>query len=479
MNKRDRLHHLISLLRKRRSVTLAFLQEETGASRATLMRDLSWLRDKLGHPIHWDSGCQAYRWRPATGDHDAPQELAGLWFKPSEVLALLTLQSLIRDVQPGDFLHQQLEPLEQRLQLILRNEGVPDASEQLIRRVRIIGMGKRAVHPASFEAVGAALVGRKRLIFRYLARGSGRQSLRTVSPQRLVYYRSNWLLDAWCHQRDELRSFSVDNISQPRIEAAPAIDVPEDELDLTLGSGYGIFSGKEVQWATLRFTPERARWVAAEQWHPAQKGEWDSEGHWLLQIPYSDDRELVMDILRQTLAQAAALLSTRQKTCIHAFRAWHNPTHCASPPLSTHQLPPNHLPLLRTHRRDGQPVSALEHHHVFQLRCVAQFEQAHEPGFLEGLHVQQQPAWGIGLGGGVVVGGLGVELGGVGAGAGGYAGYAGDAGFGATGVVEEHAVAEAHGVAHEVAGLVVAYAGPGHGGVGGGQRVVDGAFVGL
>jgi predicted DNA-binding transcriptional regulator YafY len=40
--------------------------------------------------------------------------------------------------------------------------------------------------------------------------------------------------------------------------------------------------------------------VAAEQWHPAQRGEWDAKGHWVLRIPYSDDRELLMDILRHT-----------------------------------------------------------------------------------------------------------------------------------------------------------------------------------
>lgn len=298
MNKNDRLHHLATLLRTRRSATLAFLLEETGASRATLMRDISWLRDRLGLPIHWDSEIRCYRWRPEIGDVDAPQELAGLWFKPSEVLALLTLHHLIKDVQPGDLIHRKLEPLQQRLLSILQSEGVPDASEQLLRRVRIVGLGRRDVQPVSFEAVGLSLIQRRRVTFLYQARSSGSASERTVSPQRLIHYRSNWMLDAWCHERNELRSFSLDNISQPRIEDAPAIEVPEVELDQTLGNGYGIFSGKEVQWATLRFTPERARWVAAEQWHPAQKGEWDSEGHWLLRIPYSDNRELVMDILR-------------------------------------------------------------------------------------------------------------------------------------------------------------------------------------
>ena len=28
-----------------------------------------------------------------------------------------------------------------------------------------------------------------------------------------------------------------------------------------------------IQWVKLKFTPERARWVASEKWHPKQKGE--------------------------------------------------------------------------------------------------------------------------------------------------------------------------------------------------------------
>ncbi len=300
MNKTDRLHQLTLLLRARRSTTLAFLQEETGASRATLMRDLAWLRDKLGHPIHWDHESQTYRWNSQPGVSTSMHEVAGLWFKPSEVLALLTLQHLVSEIQPGDLLHRHIQPFEERLHGILQKEGLANSVGRLRNRVRIIELAKREIHPTCFELVGVALVERKRLSIYYQSRGTGQSRKRIVSPQRLTHYRSNWLLDAWCHERNDLRSFSLDNISQPRIEVVPAIDVPEDELDRTLRNGYGIFSGKAVQWATLRFTPDRARWVAAERWHPEQKGEWDNEGHWLLKIPYSDDRELVMDILRHT-----------------------------------------------------------------------------------------------------------------------------------------------------------------------------------
>lgn len=48
----------------------------------------------------------------------------------------------------------------------------------------------------------------------------------------------------------------------------------------------------------LRFTAERARCVADERWHPRQTGSFLDDGRYELQVPYSDLRELVMDILR-------------------------------------------------------------------------------------------------------------------------------------------------------------------------------------
>ena len=53
-----------------------------------------------------------------------------------------------------------------------------------------------------------------------------------------------------------------------------------------------------MQWATLVFTPERARWVAAEHWHPEQQGSFLDGGSYQLRLPYSNDPELIMDILK-------------------------------------------------------------------------------------------------------------------------------------------------------------------------------------
>jgi predicted DNA-binding transcriptional regulator YafY len=48
----------------------------------------------------------------------------------------------------------------------------------------------------------------------------------------------------------------------------------------------------------LRFSPERARWVQSERWHREQQSEVLPDGSYRLRVPYADERELLMDILR-------------------------------------------------------------------------------------------------------------------------------------------------------------------------------------
>ncbi len=40
------------------------------------------------------------------------------------------------------------------------------------------------------------------------------------------------------------------------------------------------------------------KWIANEKWHPKQKGEFLEDGSYLLKVPYSDERELIGEILR-------------------------------------------------------------------------------------------------------------------------------------------------------------------------------------
>ena len=292
MTQSERFGIIERLLLARRSIGFAELRDRLGVSRATLFRDLTALRDRMNVPIIHDRETNTYR----IDSNVERYELPGVWFSAGEIHALLSMQQLLAAFDTGGILAEHISPLRERLARMLKT--VSTSSEDISRRIHILSAAARPCAPQHFPTIAAALMERQRLSIDYRARSNGATSERQISPQRLTHYRDNWYLDAWCHLREELRSFAVDAIKAVKIVDAPACDIEESRLDATLGAGYGIFSGAEVRWATLNFTAQRARWVAAEHWHPQQEGLFLEDGSYQLRVPYSNDPELIMDILK-------------------------------------------------------------------------------------------------------------------------------------------------------------------------------------
>lgn len=293
MSREDRLQQMQRLFRARRSISMNQLMSELQVKRATVTRYISYLKNTFGIPIQWDPTMRAYR--VVAGDIESTAGLLGLWFSPSELHALLTMEQLLRRIEPG-VLRSHIEPLKERLKKILGSKA--HSLEEIERRVRVLPMTARSVDAKIFQATLTALLNRKKLAVSYVSRNDGGVSRRTVSPQRLVHYRDNWYLDAWCHMKRGLRMFAVDAIRSATILDEVARDMPEDYLKAVLESGYGIFAGRRTRIARLCFSPARARWVSTESWHPRQKGALDKNGNYLLKFPYSNHLELVMDLLR-------------------------------------------------------------------------------------------------------------------------------------------------------------------------------------
>jgi len=292
VDRTERFYRIDQLL-KERPASFATLQSATGVSRATLKRDLEYMRERLNAPIEYDRDRNAYRMSaPRAGPR---YELPGLWFSGDEIHALVSTLQLLGNLQPG-LLESKVSPLMERLRAIA---GAGDHSwEEIERRIRVFQPGRRQADAQHFGVVAAAVLKRRRLWLRHYNRGEDRETEREISPQRLVHYRENWYVDAHCHLREGLRSFAVDAIRAARLLDTRAKEIPGRELDSHLGAGYGIFGGKNVRWAKLAFSAGAARWVSAQAWHPQQRSRVEKDGRYVLEVPYADDRELVMDVLR-------------------------------------------------------------------------------------------------------------------------------------------------------------------------------------
>ena len=293
MDKFDRIYQLHNILAGRRTpISLEDLMARLDCSKATVYRLVHVLENYLGAEIVHGDDPSGFQYRP---DSDGRAfELPGLWFSAQELQALLVFHRLLETLEPG-LLTAHLAPIRKRLDDLLQHKrlNLTEAGE----RIRILGMAAR---PAGewFHVLAGATLQRHRVRLRYHSRGKDQITERTVSPQRLTRYRDNWYLDAWDHLRKGLRSFAVDRVKHATELKDRTVDIPDRELDEHFASAYGIFAGQANKTAILRFSAERARWVADERWHPEQVGQFLTDGRYELRIPYRDDRELVMDILR-------------------------------------------------------------------------------------------------------------------------------------------------------------------------------------
>lgn len=303
-----RLYQYRSLFSGRRAVSADEIMNKLEISLATFKRDIAKLRDQMHVPIRFDRDQGGY---VLDGDH-VESELPGLWFSPDEMLALATLHQLLAQLGPS-VLGTKLRPLRARLDDLIARQGL--SGQNVASRIRLAhSAGKRRLDARTFEAVAAATMGRKRLRVRHFNRQTGESLDRELSPQRLVHYRDNWYLDAWCHLRQDLRSFSVDALSHVEVQGEAAKDVSTRDLDRVLGASYGIFGGVPTAVAVLRFSPQRARWVRRETWHPQQEGRDLPDGGFELSVPYSDERELLGEILRNGAeVEVVEPLSLRRK----------------------------------------------------------------------------------------------------------------------------------------------------------------------
>src|SRR6266404_7035258 len=148
MERLERFYKIDQLLKGVKAVPFERIREALGVSRATLKRDLLYMRDRFNAPIEYDRESNAYRFgKPRTGPR---YELPGLWFNASEVYALLSTLRLLGDLQPG-LLADQVAGLVSRLRDVAGGDS--HDWKEIETRIRIFQPERRQGDPAPFPIV--------------------------------------------------------------------------------------------------------------------------------------------------------------------------------------------------------------------------------------------------------------------------------------------------------------------------------------
>jgi len=311
MNRAQRIYALHRLFQAHnRPIPRSRIQKELECSQATVKRIIAEMRDLLGAPIVFDRKSGGYRYDQAASAFELP----GFWFNESELYAVLAAIQFLESTQPG-LLQRPLQELLKRLRLVVQDLGV--SVEDLSRRVLLHPMRPRPVHPPIFEALAAGLLGSRKLRLLYHGPDKQAPSPRTIHPFRLLHYRDAWYLLAHCDRADDRRTFALDRILEAQVLPEQANMPNNTVLDALMHDSFGIFLRTPERTATLRFTGQAAHWVKSEVWHPEQIGAWRDHAY-ELRVPYGDQRELVMEILKygpdvEVLAPENLRLAVRER----------------------------------------------------------------------------------------------------------------------------------------------------------------------
>jgi len=212
MNIRQRHDTIVRTLRRNGTATIDQLAGDVGASRRTVLRDISALRDD-GFVIYSESG-------PGGGLQLDPQSMqTSARLSVAEVFALLISVAAMRAAQNLPFSDLADAGLA-KIEKTLPSDKVRDLRRfldclhigQLSPKQDLSDLGR--IDPALLPAFETAFLGQHHIRFEY-SDAKGAKTSREVEPQAMLILQPLWYLVAWDPARDDFRHFRMDRISAP------------------------------------------------------------------------------------------------------------------------------------------------------------------------------------------------------------------------------------------------------------------------
>jgi len=276
-------------VRARKYPNASGLADQFEVSAKTAQRDIDFMRDRLLCPLHYDSSQKGYYYDEETFS------LPMVYLSSEELSALLIARKMLQDISSGS-IGDEISSIVDKITNILKKHSVvsdhiDDAfSFQLIEYA-----------PAPEEVFKAVLEGclKKRCLgFTYYSPAMGEESTRTVEPYHLFNYMGTWHLIGYCHSRKDIRDFALSRISDAKVTTETFKIPAEFDFKKYFLSTFGLYKGKAAKEVTLRFTPEKSKWIKDQIWHKDQKVKLLKDGSLELSFPVSDFSEIKREILK-------------------------------------------------------------------------------------------------------------------------------------------------------------------------------------
>ena len=258
-------------------------------STKTAQRDIDFMRDRLLCPLDYDSSQKGYYY------DDDTFSLPMVYLSSEEISALLIARKMLQDISGGS-IGDEISSIVDKITNIIRKHSA--AADHIDDSFSFQLIEYSPAPEAVFKAVLEGCLKKRCLGFSYYSPATEERSTRTVEPYHLFNYMGTWHVIGYCHLRKGIRDFALSRISQAKV-LAESFKIPADfDFKKYFLSTFGLYKGKTTKEVTLRFTPEKSKWIKDQIWHKDQKVKYLKDGSIELSFPVSDFSEIKMEILK-------------------------------------------------------------------------------------------------------------------------------------------------------------------------------------
>jgi predicted DNA-binding transcriptional regulator YafY len=276
-------------VRVRKYPNATTLAEKFEISTKTAQRDIDFMRDRLLCPLDYDSSQKGYFY------DDETFSLPMVYLSSEELSSLLIARKMLQDIS-GGYIGEEISSIVDKITNVLSKhmsmgDRIDDTfSFQLIEY--------SPVPDTVFKVILEGCLKQNCLSFTYYSPVRDEKSLRTVDPYHLFNYMGSWHVIGYCHLRKDIRDFALSRISQAKVLAESFKLPPDFDFKKYFLSTFGLYKGKSTKEVTLRFTPEKSKWIKGQIWHKDQKVKHLNDGSLELSFPVSDFSEIKREILK-------------------------------------------------------------------------------------------------------------------------------------------------------------------------------------
>lgn len=258
----ERILHLLTRLKENRPTTANLLAAKWEISRSTAMRDIQYMRDRLGVPLAWDPALGTYR---LTEPYDAVPLVV---LEPRDALTL-ALAGRVCEVFHGVSFARRLDAILKKLAPMLG--GAVSIAIDALQHIHAAG---RATAMAEFELCIALLecIAKRRVVaFDYSKPEAPAPERRLVHPLHLARLADQWRLIALDPRQAEVRHYVLARIhnlepGEERFERPRDFD-PVKHLAGTVGA----FAGGPVHEVRIALDAEATTYARELPWHESQQ----------------------------------------------------------------------------------------------------------------------------------------------------------------------------------------------------------------